>query len=235
MTPVLRFCEPPALEKHLSISGCVVIGARFDHSLLSPTCLAQSEIELPPSIQRSTSKRQAEFLAGRLCARKALKMLTGISTVPGQRADRSPHWPASVCGSITHNQHRALAVVGRQECIRSLGIDIETPLDPTQSNELAPIILGKTEHDRFLHLPQAQRSWLLTLTFSLKESLYKALYPLTKTQFYFEHAELLDWSSDGHAKLQLLYDLSDEFRANTKISGRFCMLGDDLVSYITIS
>ncbi|CAD5108466.1 4'-phosphopantetheinyl transferase family protein [Zestomonas carbonaria] len=230
----MRFCERPVLERRVSVPGCVVIGTRFDHRLLSPACIARSDIDLPPGIRRSAPRRQAEFLAGRLCTRKALEALTGTATVPLQGTDRSPQWPASVCGSITHNRHRALAMVALREDFRALGIDIETRLDEGQSHALAGEILARSEHERFLAMPKERRAWLLTLAFSLKESLYKALYPLTGTQFYFEHAELLDWSPDGHARLRLLCDLSDGFPANTEIAGRFCELGDDLLSYVAI-
>ncbi|MCY1306628.1 4'-phosphopantetheinyl transferase superfamily protein [compost metagenome] len=116
----------------------------------------------------------------------------------------------------------------------AIGIDVETHLDEEQSDALARDILVNAEHERFLSLPKEQRSWLLTLTFSLKESLYKALYPLTGTQFYFEHAELLAWSADGSARLRLLYSLSEQFPAGTEVAGHFCALDGDLLSYVAI-
>lgn len=63
----------------------------------------------------------------------------------------------------------------------------------------------------------------MTLTFSLKESLFKTLYPLTLQRFYFEHAELLEWSADGLARLRLLTDLSAEWRHGAELSGQFCV------------
>ena len=63
----------------------------------------------------------------------------------------------------------------------------------------------------------------VTLTFSLKESLFKALYPLTRQRFYFEHAELLEWSVEGYARLRLLTDLSADWQAGRELEGQFCV------------
>jgi len=230
----VKFCEQPILEKDISISGCVIVGARFDPGLLSPACIARSGIALPAGIQRARPVRQAEFIAGRLCAGKALEMLVGHASVPPQGADRAPQWPAAVCGSITHNRHRALAMVARREDYLAVGIDIETWLDDRQSDELAGEILTGSERMRLQQLPVEQRARLLTLTFSLKESLYKALYPLTGTPFYFEHAELSEWRANGQARLRLLCDLSEDFPAHSEIAGRFQPMEDDLLSYVAI-
>lgn len=230
----MRFCQWPGPERRVSLPGCVAMGTRFDHRLLGAGCIDRSGIPLPPSIRRSVPRRQAEFLAGRLCAREALERLTGTPTIPPIGEDRAPRWPDAVCGAITHNHHRALALVARRDDYLALGVDIESPIEATLVDELAGELLTQGERERFRNLPSEQRARLLTLTFSLKESLYKALHPLTGRQFYFEHAELLGWSAGGHARLRLLCHLTDAFPAHTEIDGRFCMIEDDLLSYIAI-
>ena len=73
-----------------------------------------------------------------------------------------------------------------------------------------------------------------TLTFSLKESLFKALYPIVRKRFYFEHAELLEWSADGHARLRLLTDLSPQWRQGAELQGQFCLQDGHLLSLVSV-
>ena len=74
----------------------------------------------------------------------------------------------------------------------------------------------------------------VTLTFSLKESLFKTLYPLTRQRFYFEHAEVLEWSAEGLARLRLLTDLSPEWQQGSELQGQFCLQDGHLLSLISV-
>jgi len=75
---------------------------------------------------------------------------------------------------------------------------------------------------------------LVTRTFSLKESLFKALYPLVKQRFYFQDAEVLDVGADGIARLRLLIDLSEGWRNGAEVDGQFAIFDDYLLSLIAI-
>ena len=231
----VRFCRPPRPEQRISLPGCVAISTCFDPDRLSARCIERSGIDLPASIHRSVPSRQAEFLAGRLCAREALQQLTGTPAIPAIGENRAPRWPEGICGAITHNRHHALAMVARRDDYLAVGVDIESLIDETQVHELAGELLSPNEYESFLRLPTEDRAHLLTLTFSLKESLYKALHPLTGSQFYFEHAELLSWSKDGRAQLRLRCHLDDRFTTNTEIDGHFHLIDDNLLSYVAIA
>lgn len=87
------------------------LSTQFDPGQLAADDFQRSGIEAPPSIQRSVAKRQAEFLAGRLCARAALQQLQRLDWVPPIGDDRAPIWPEHICGSITHSSGRAAAIV----------------------------------------------------------------------------------------------------------------------------
>ncbi|NWD90592.1 4'-phosphopantetheinyl transferase, partial [Pseudomonas sp. K5002] len=52
-----------------ALPGTVLLSTRFDPALLAIGDFQRSAVPPPASIQRSVAKRQAEFLAGRLCAR----------------------------------------------------------------------------------------------------------------------------------------------------------------------
>jgi len=55
-----------------ALPNTLLLSTRFDSKQLAADDFQRSGIEAPANIQRSVAKRQAEFLAGRLCARNAL-------------------------------------------------------------------------------------------------------------------------------------------------------------------
>ncbi len=187
----------------------------------------------PASIQRSVAKRQAEFLAGRICARAALQRLDGQACVPAIGEDRAPVWPTHVSGSITHSTGRAAAIVAKNHW-QGLGMDVENLLDPERAERLAGEILTSPELQRMTGLAHDDRALLVTLTFSVKESLFKALYPIVRQRFYFEHAEVLEWTHDGLVRLRLLTDLSNEWRHGSELQGQFGVKDGQLLSLVGI-
>ncbi|MGJ7551395.1 4'-phosphopantetheinyl transferase family protein [Pseudomonas alloputida] len=226
-------CAP--LQHHWPLSrplpGAVLVSCTFDPAHLAADDFQRAGIVPSASLQRSVAKRQAEYLAGRVCARAALLRLDGRDYVPGTHQDRSPIWPAGIHGSITHGKGWAAAVVAADGACRSLGLDQEALLDDERAERLMGEILTPAERER---LVRSQLGLTVTLTFSLKESLFKALYPLTRQRFYFEHAEVLEWSGDGLARLRLLTDLSPEWRQGTEVEGQFSRQDGHLLSLISV-
>lgn len=233
MTALPAFCTPLDADWPLPtpLAGCHLRSTRFDRQRLQDGDFNRSQIEVPANIQRSVAKRQAEYLAGRLCARAAL-LASGAGTyVPGTDDERAPIWPPGFCGSITHGDGWAAAIVARSSQWRGLGLDVESRLETQRAQRLAAEILTPSELTR---LDPEQLALQVTLTFSLKESLFKALYPLVRTRFYFEHAELVSWSAGGHARLRLLTDLSEEWHHGKEIVGQFSLFDDRLLSLVAI-
>lgn len=152
-------------------------------------------------IARAVDKRRREFTTVRHCARTALAKIgiPAVPLLPGERG--APGWPPGVVGSMTHCAGYRAAVVGRDDSVRTAGIDAE-PHDALPDGVLDAISLP------------AERAMLTTLTtadpavhwdrvlFSAKESVYKAWFPLTRRWLDFEEAELT-LSPDGtfHARL----------------------------------
>ncbi|MCO7517415.1 4'-phosphopantetheinyl transferase superfamily protein [Pseudomonas guariconensis] len=213
------------------VPGAVLVSCTFDPSHLAADDFQRAGIEQSASLQRSVAKRQAEYLAGRVCARAALQRLDGRDYVPGTHEDRSPIWPAGIHGSITHGKGWAAAVVAAEGACQGLGLDQESLLDDERAERLAGEILTPAELQR---LDRAQVGLAVTLTFSLKESLFKTLYPLTRQRFYFEHAELLEWSTDGFARLRLLTDLSPQWHNGRELEGQFRVADGHLLSLVSV-
>ena len=180
------------------------------------------------------AKRQAEFLAGRLCARAALHRLDGLDCIPAIGEDRAPVWPTHISGSITHSTGHAAAIVGHKAQWRGLGMDLENLLSLERAERLAGEILTVDELQRMGTVDREQIALLVTLTFSVKESLFKALYPIVGKRFYFEHAEVLEWSDSGSVRLRLLTDLSSEWSHGTELAAQFALEDGQLLSLVAI-
>jgi enterobactin synthetase component D len=228
----------PALTHHWPLPHALpevtLVSAHFDPALLTEGDFARCRITPPASIQRSVAKRQTEFLAGRLCARTALQHLDERDYVPQIGEDRAPVWPDAVCGSITHSSGWAAAIVARSEHWRGLGLDTENLLSPQRATRLAGEILTPGEMQQLAAIPTEQTALLVTLTFSIKEALFKALYPIVGKRFYFEDAQLLEWHADGRARLRLLTDLSSEWHNGKELPGQFSLQGDHVLSLVAI-
>ena len=214
------------------VPGAVLVSCAFDPASLAGDDFQRAAIEQTPALQRSVAKRQAEYLAGRVCARAALQRLDGRHYVPATGDDRAPVWPADIAGSITHGKGWAAAVVAHRSDCAGLGLDQENLLDDERATRLAGEILTAAELQR---LDPNHPGLGVTLTFSLKESLFKALYPLVHKRFYFEHAEVLEWSVDGAARLRLLTDLSPQWHHGRELEAQYALFDGRLLSLVAVA
>lgn len=230
-------CTP--LDAHwplpFALPETVLLSTHFDSTLLAHNDFERSAVAPPASIQRSVAKRQAEFLAGRVCARAALQQLEGLDFIPAIGEDRAPVWPAHISGSITHSTGRAAAIVANKAHWRGLGMDLENILNPERAERLAGEILTAAELKRMAAGRREDLALLVTLTFSVKESLFKALYPIVQQRFYFEHAEVLEWSERGEVRLRLLTDLSSEWRNGSQLDAQFAVMDGQLLSLVSVA
>jgi len=151
----------------------------FDPARFSLSQFGEAGIDLPSRIASAVPKRQAEFFHGRLCAQAALRE-AGIADVQiGIGAQREPHWPPGVTGSITHNGTMAAAIVVPATRWAGVGIDVETISSGEQSAALqSTVIMPREQLLLDAHCGEIGMDTLLTLIFSAKESVYKAIYGL---------------------------------------------------------
>lgn len=177
----------------------------FDLAAFRPQCFAEQGMALPDELQNAVAKRQGEFLAGRLAARLALRPygLGDETVVIGQA--REPRWPAGMEGSISHSQlaGQGMALCAVRPGRAGLGLDLEAWLDESQTAQLWPGILDEEEWGRLVAGAAAADLSLaegLTLVFSAKESLFKALYPRVGRYFDFLDAS---WLAMGAQSINL--------------------------------
>ncbi|OTA21888.1 putative non-ribosomal peptide synthetase [Xenorhabdus beddingii] len=209
------------------LSGCPDIPIMLTY--FDPVCYRDSlfdeyGIAYPDKLQNAVNKRRAEYLAARYCTQHVLNHLgyPGFQVTNAQ--DRSPIWPDNICGSISHSTHCAIAFAASCDQYRMIGVDIEQEIKSETIESIAGSIIN--DHEAALltecALPFEQA---FTLAFSLKESLFKALYPHVKCFFDFHAAEITSIDGDDRTmKIKLLKTLSDESRAGAQFSGNFALM-----------
>ncbi|WP_170140460.1 4'-phosphopantetheinyl transferase family protein [Kushneria indalinina] len=207
----------------------------FDVQRFDDSAFATHGMALPENLTRAITKRRAEYLAGRVCARHALAALDiHVDALPSL-ADRQVDWPTPARGSITHAHDLAAALVSTAPDHQGLGVDAERWLTPERADYLAASILTRREHQAIQAFTPKQRARVITLTFSLKESLFKALYPLTGTRFYFHDAfieEIDPTATSSQCILVLDRVLSDAWQPGARLIGDLADMNDHALTAV---
>ncbi len=206
----------------------------FDLSAYRDELFFRAGIPIPTEIARSVPKRRAEYLAGRYLAKAVLSRLGVNDYVLTSAADRSPQWPERIAGSLSHNVDSVLCAA--HQCRHDgscVGLDIETRMDVERANNLWPGIADEIEYDWLhSHNPISFAS-MLTLSFSAKESLYKALYPQVKRYFDFLDVRMVGLDTVRQTfTLQLLTDLSPAYLAGRRFSGTYQLRENDITTFL---
>ncbi|GGY15612.1 4'-phosphopantetheinyl transferase family protein [Streptomyces anandii] len=148
----------------------------------------------------AVERRRREFTTVRACAREAMTGL-GVPPAPVLPGVRNiPLWPAGVVGSMTHCDGYRAAALARASHAVTVGIDAE-PDGPLPHGVLESIALpgelawaragsggGAVHRDRLL--------------FSAKECVYKAWFPMMRTELDFEDAEITFTPASGAGPAQ---------------------------------
>ncbi|CAI0902502.1 phosphopantetheinyltransferase component of enterobactin synthase multienzyme complex [Serratia marcescens] len=187
---------------------------------------------LPDHLARAVPKRRAEYLAGRFLARQLLAPLGFADFTLARGEDRAPQWPPGIAGALSHNSHTALCAVHRESGLGGVGLDVETLLSVERAEELWSAIVSPAEREALLGETLPFNA-LLTLTFSAKESLFKALYPQVRCYFDFLDARMTAVDVQRQTfVLELLKTLTPHCPAGRRFSGRFWREGDDVTTFI---
>lgn len=154
-------------------------------------------------VARAVGKRQREFATTRACARQALARL-GVAAVPIPRGvSGEPIWPTGIVGSMSHCPGYRASAVAREADLLSLGVDAEehAALPPGVLNLIT--ITQEREHLRELTADYPDIHWGRVL-FSVKESVYKAWFPLAGRWLGFKDAVVRLDPSTGKWAAELL-------------------------------
>ncbi|RXF01361.1 4'-phosphopantetheinyl transferase superfamily protein [Pseudoalteromonas sp. PS5] len=180
-------------------------------------------IEFPESLHSAVKSRQSEFLAGRFCASQAVKSLNRSCKQIPIGENRQPIWPEGLLGSISHVDTSAICAAAIESEYEYLGIDIEHWMKEDISNEIRDLVISQEEELAFKH-SNFNDSDLVTLLFSAKESLFKAIYKYVEKYFGFDAAKLVMLDTEKHLlELEIVEDLSDKIRAGSKFTCHFVL------------
>ena len=149
-----------------------------------------ANVDLYPEEERFTAqmveRRLQEFQHGRSCARLALSMLGQPPGPVGRGKHREPLWPAGFIGSISHAGDHAAAAVAATDLFLGIGLDMEFA-DPIEDCLIASICrpeeIGRVDDGEDI-------GYRAKLLFSIKESIYKCMWPLIREFVDFTEIEV---------------------------------------------
>ena len=161
-------------------------------------------------VRNAAEVRRTEFGCGRTLARNALRRM-GIEGIPILKGpSREPIWPSDIVGSITHCDGYCAAATAFATDILTLGIDAEVnePLPP----DILRMVAFGSDLEWVHGLPKNSIAWD-RLLFSIKETVYKAWYPIEKSWLDFREVMV---RVDPAARI-----FSAEVRSNRGTLGEF--------------
>lgn len=155
---------------------------------LSSDQLVLTEEEARYPTPTSSLQRKREFAIGRRAAREALA-LVGASSAEMLQTDSggNPLWPEGFLGSIAHKNDCAVAVASTADRIWALGVDLEK-VNPRCFGILERIAIASEKEWVLSDKADSQRR--AVMLFSVKESIYKALYPRCRRFIRFHDVEV---------------------------------------------
>ncbi|MBZ2163249.1 4'-phosphopantetheinyl transferase family protein [Alteromonas stellipolaris] len=177
----------------------------FDHGLFKSL-----EIAFPYQLKGAVNKRRAEFIAGRLCAKRCLEKFHLSCQVPIGDS-RSPVWPENLYGSISHTSSVAGALVISSSNYLGIGLDIENILLTSLVGQISSQLMTPEEAEFCYSYPLAD-NLICTLIFSAKESFFKAAFNQVKSYFNFSAVRVVSIKKE-FVRLKVQEDLCDTLQA----------------------
>jgi enterobactin synthetase component D len=177
------------------LNPAVLMSGAFKLDQFDEVFFSDAAIHLPAAISRASDKRKAEYFCGRYLAALALHHY-GVEHFDLLADDkRCPQWPAGFIGSISHTDNFAVCALAPSSELSAIGIDCQEILSPAKAEKLWPKIIDSNEFD-IITGSSVELNYGLSLCFSAKESIYKALYPFIRKFFGFSAAKLCAINSE---------------------------------------
>lgn len=209
--------------------------ANYNLSCFSENLFNTFSIPFPEHLNHAVKKRRAEYLASRVCIRHALSLWGIEGFILHNDADRAPIWPAGMVGALSHTDGFISLLTGYSSSGKWPGIDCEKVIEEANATSLQAIIINADEKE-VMRLSGLSDGVALTVAFSLKESLYKALFPHLRQFMDFEAAEIVDCNvSASNILLRLTRHLSPEFPTGRLFTGHAQVTDDRVLSWIVVT
>ncbi len=211
----------------LTIAGSdnVCLQCQFDIDEYQDELFNDFNIIFPESLAKAVPKRKAEFLAGRIIVREAMRiMVLPMIDIP-IGMNRAPCWPKGVAGSITHSGNQVLCLLSKKN--NGIGIDYEEIIPTENAADFQRSIVSEAEIRLFGEV-SSDYNKILTLAFSAKESIFKALYFSVKKYFDFLDVAIISFqdelSDDGSSLLGLTLEVNTDLNEDIRKGRTFNVL-----------
>lgn len=211
--------------------------AALQHRVPSGVVVSAADGAVPgPFRGRATpAVRSAESRSARDCARAALAVLgrrhADIPTGEGGQ----PVWPTGFVGSLSHCPGLRVAAVGRVGVASAIGIDVEVhrPIRPA----VAATIVCRSEVSMLARLASSHPAvaWSAVL-WSVKETVFKAWYPLTGRWLDYAACEVVMHPDRGSfdARVVAPADLRAQPTTPRTFAGRWVVVGAHVCTVVIV-
>ena len=189
--------------------------------------------ELEIAAQFKASKRRDEFITARRCAQMAMQKakLPGLPVL--RSPNRSPQWPFSIVGSISHGAGYAAAILCRQGSgLVGIGIDMENLNREIKSN-ICRQVLTEFEIQKWLK-GREEVNREIKIIFSLKEAIYKCFFPISEIYLGFKDAEIDEITDIGFKARLLKSPINKDLPLPLKIQGTLTIKNSVVLSAVRI-
>ncbi|QNW96285.1 4'-phosphopantetheinyl transferase superfamily protein [Acinetobacter seifertii] len=191
------------------------------------------QLEHPLKIAQARVERKNEYLCGRVLAKAVLNHHFGLDQPITSMHEPLPIWPTHVLGSISHSQNKLIVALSSHAVY--LGIDIEHWVTSEFAQESAHLILTPSEFD--LWKTKACEFFdfahYVSLIFSVKESLYKAVYPTAKQYIDFLEASIVDINFKNQTlTLTFLPEIQQRYQLLEQYQGGWTIEKDHIMTWV---
>ncbi|MCL1125679.1 4'-phosphopantetheinyl transferase family protein [Shewanella surugensis] len=227
--------RPTSLQQHFPhMTDVILLSCQFDINAFQPSLFSQHQIALPSKLEKAVPKRQAEFLAGRFLAKTCFTDLSLPYKEIINGSDRCPIWPKNIIGTITHSNETAACAITTAANIVALGIDLEYDINVKTCEDIYKSIINEQE-ETFLRSLNCPFNQVMTLVFSAKESIYKALYPKIKQFFNFDAVTITALNLEQQVlTLELSKDWSSTFQQGQRFECHYLRFERSFLTTITV-
>lgn len=171
--------------------------AQFDQQHFNDKLFDITNVYCPIAITHSVDKRKAEYFAGRYLVARQLQQLDFAHHRLEPNIDRSPTLPSGIVGSISHSEDLACIAVlpSRNSNRESIGIDIQHLIANDVCRDIENMVANVDEIELMVKFGMIH-SEAVTLLFSAKEAIYKALGRFVTNSLDFGSATLIAIDKD---------------------------------------
>ncbi|MGB2536469.1 4'-phosphopantetheinyl transferase family protein [Hafnia paralvei] len=213
LLPELRYCQ-----------------IMYDSHYYQDALFRELEIPFPEILNNASVKRRAEYVAARYAA-KLLLDKEGCHDSVGSASSRAPIWPDGWGGSLSHTDQFAIALMAPLNSALTLGVDIEMLI--SKSIKKTAHIFTTPLEQTLLAACNISYETALLITFSSKESAFKALYPEVNRSFGFEATRVCQIDMLTRSiTLELTQTLSSHRAKGSLLTCYFDLQDDKVITFI---